>query len=120
MEKDLKHGKVIEKIVGFLDFVEDYGSFIEDQTKRNGYIVGDGRVKHFLDSSDLDKLIEERGLTLREEVLVREEFNDDRLNGIWAHHCDAESDWYTEWLNKCSFDDYKKRARLYGMYLIKN
>ena len=115
--QDKKHGKVINKIVGFLSIVEDFENWYEDLDRRNGNVVGNGRVYKWLYTDDLFKKCAEKNLSPREIVLVRSEFDKNRLNDIWNHCCDMESDYYVDWRGGCAHDDYRKRANLYDTYL---
>lgn len=117
MSTDKKFGKNVDKCLDFVSFVEDYRSWYDDLNGRNGYIVGDGRVCEWLSDSDVEDACKKMGLTPRQIVGVNEEFDDERLNGIYYHTCEAESDYYTEWLDGCAYDDYYKRQLLYGSYL---
>lgn len=114
---DKKFGKNVDKCLSFVSAVEDYASWYEGLTKRSGYVVGDGRVCEWLDSDDVEKVCKDLELTPRQIVAVNGEFDEDRLNGVYDHTCEAESDYYTEWLAGCSYDDYRKRSILYGYYV---
>ena len=115
--EDKKFGKNVDKCLSFVSAVEDYASWYKDLNGRNGYIVGNGRVHEWLDSSDVEKACTRLELTPRQIVAVNEEFDDSRLGSIWEHCCEIESEYYREWLEGCAFNDYYKRQLLYGSYL---
>jgi hypothetical protein len=114
---DLKSGKIVDKILSFENTVDDYRRWYDDQRFREGNIVGNGRVYAWLDESDIDVVCLQQRLTPRQIVAVREEFDRDRLNGIWDHCCEIESDHYVDWMAGCAFNDYREKAKLYGSYL---
>jgi hypothetical protein len=114
---DKKHGKIIDEILSFESAVDDFASFIDDQNQRSGFIVGNGRVNYFLDEDDVEKICKEKGFTPRQIVGVKEEFDNDRLIGIWDHTCEVLSDQYTDWLLGCAYDDYNQQVYLYSRFL---
>jgi len=114
---DLKSGKVVDRILSFPDFVADYRYWYDSQKFRDGYLVGNGRVYQWINEDDVMKMCTELALTGRQTIAVRGEFDNDRLNSIWGHCCEMESDAYADWMGGCAYDDYRERARLYGRYL---
>jgi uncharacterized protein YciU (UPF0263 family) len=115
--EDKKHGRVIDKILSFPSIVEDFESWCEDLDHRNGNVVGNGRVYKRLDIDDVFKKCAEKNLSPREIVLVRSEFDENRLNNVWDHCCEMESDYYVDWRAGCAHTDYVKQANLYARYL---
>lgn len=115
--KDNKFGKNVEKCLDFVNKVDEYAGWYNDLKKREGYIVGDGRIYEWLEDKDVENRCKELNLSPRQIVAVKEEFDDDRLNGIWNHVCDSESEYYVEWLGGCAHNDYRNRANLYNRYL---
>lgn len=116
--EDKKQGKVIDKILSFPSVVGDYDYWFNQLSKREGNIVGDGRVYAWLDEDDVLDTCKKSNLSAREIVAVRGEFNAERLNSIWNHCCDMESDHYVDWRGGCSFNDYTQRSYKYGKYLL--
>lgn len=116
--EDKKHGKVIDKILSFPSVVSDFEYwYTSDIRRRNGYVVGDGRVYGWLDADDVLNECVKLELSPREMVLVRSEFGEDKLNDIWHHCCEVESDQYVDWRGGCAHTDYRKRVRLYEKWL---
>lgn len=114
---DLKSGKIVDRILSFPSFVSDYESWYDGQKFRYGYIVGNGRVHKYIDQDDVMKMCTKLELTGRQTIAVRWEFDSDRLNSIWDHCCEMESDYYKDWMGGCAYNDYRERARRYGRYL---
>ena len=114
---DKKFGKNVEKVLDFLSFVDDYNSWYSGLTKREGNIVGNGRVPYWLDSCDVDRICKRLELTPRQTIAIAEEFDEDRLNGIYDHCCEMESNWYVDWRGGCAYTDHYKVATTYRSWL---
>ena len=96
--------KINEKIFALAVAVEELGNY-EPTTEydiRDHHIVSNIKVYDWLDEDDRDKIIEIFQLTDAEKEQVIKEFDENRLSGIYNHHCQDEVEYFKEWVEGCA------------------
>lgn len=106
--------KANEKFYSLLQkAVEINDNPLNEYDTRDGYIVGNIKTYEWLDNSDLDKVLKEKGLNQEETELIKEEFNEDRLNSIYYHTCENEVSNFKEFIGGCATTNFNKVKRAF-------
>lgn len=91
--------KLLDKISSIITKVEEYNGYLNDNRysdRSTRYLSFNVKAYGWLDTDDLEELEEFKALSEENKELVREEFDEDRLSGIWDHKIDDDRECFID------------------------
>lgn len=114
--------KVNEKIIDLAQQILDIESYNanDDFNIREGSICANIKVYEWLDEDDVKNIIKSENLQSNEFAIL-DEFNENRLNNIYNHHCEMEVMYLKErYQDNCDLDDPYHAKKLYANFFYKD
>ncbi len=107
--------KINEKIYHLFTELENIQDINHDFDTRDGKIVANIKVYDWLDSDDVQNKIDlYPNLSDAQKEVIKEEFNEDRLNSIYNHTCETEVDYLKDkYESNVDLTDYEKVFKTY-------
>lgn len=120
----LRLNKLFAKLEGMLNTIEEYNNYLQDNKYYEGYgrsnaqLSFNAKIYAYASYSDVQNYINTLGLNEEQQAEVLEEFNDDRLNGMFYHFLEDSQNSFREDLDNKENPYYyfldKKDIGFYG------
>lgn len=83
----------------------------QDYDTRESYICANIKVYEWLNDDDVKEVV--KNLNDDDKEIVLEEFNENRLNSIYNHVCQNETDYMKDFIGGCSHTNFNKAKRAF-------
>lgn len=91
--------RLLDKISSIITKVEEYNEYLNDNRysdRSTRYLSFNVKAYDYIDKNDLEELDEFKALSQENKELVREEFDEERIEGVYNHVFEDKREWFRD------------------------